>query len=781
MNLTFSSILKLVGCLAFCLPSIMFSQNSLNFDGGDDYVQTTFGGVIGSTDRTFEAWIFLDSSATGNQAILDYGVNAAGSRNTFSVGGNKQLSFVSGGTNANLSSPSFVIPLETWTHVAFVLDAGTGYMYVNGIQVATGSLISVNTPGTGTNLRIGQRVPGGNISFVGSIDEVRVWNVARTAAELMADMNTEYCTPPADLMAYYKFNQGVAGGTNTGLTTLPDDSGFGNAGTLTNFALTGATSNWATGVTLNAGAVAVVLNETACDDFTSPSGKFLWTASGTYLDTVSTPGACDSFFTVNLILDPVTATFSTTSATTLCPGTSVTFQDASTGGTAYTWLADMTPFSQTAQASYTFADTGTVEIMLVVSNATCSDTSTMTFIISGPAISNAFISDESCVVGLDGSIDIDVVGGVNPFTYSWSNGAMTQDLTGVPGGTYTVTVTDGLGCSTTETYTVSSTLDVVAGFITSSDASLCPGETITFTNTSQMATAYDWQIDGQSFATSTDLTYTFPASGEILVELIASEGNCTDTTSLSFYVNEAPQIVSTVTGESCPGSLDGAIDLQLTGGSTPFTFAWSNLETTEDLTGLSIGNYEVTITDTAGCTIKDTFEIMTLGGVDAAFSYSYAATGIQFLDESLADTTVTSWYWDFGTGVASDTSDDQSPLFTYPISGTFEVCLKIEDMFGCADSICELVTYSVGIDPALYQSIDLYPNPNDGHFFLDLSEVTNQEVQLEVFDLLGKQVYTAQFRASTQVEVDLSGLAEGVYHLRVLAEEGYFRTKMIVE
>lgn len=781
MNHHFSLSATLAALLLICLPGLLQSQNALNFDGTNDFVQTTYSGVLGSANRTFEAWINVAAGATSNNAILDYGLNAVGSRNTFLINPNNQVAFISGGTNANISSSINAIIPGQWTHVAFVLNSGTGFFYVNGVQVGTGSLTSVNTPGGNANLRIGQRVSGGSIPFEGEIDEVRIWNYARTVTEIMNDMNAEFCAPQTGLMAYYQFNEGVAGGTNTGVTTAPDFSGNGNNGTLTNFSLSGGSSNWVSGVTISAGSIPVVLNETACSDFTSPSGNFIWTASGTYLDTVLTPGGCDSTFTVNLILDPVDADFSTTSPMSLCPGTTVSFQDASTGGTAYTWTANMTPFSQTNLATYTFADTGIVEIMLVVGNATCSDTSSMTFAVSGPFISNSVVTEESCTVGMDGAIDIDIVGGTAPFQYLWSTGAITQDLSQLFGGNYSVIITDAQGCMAMDTFTVENVLNISAGFSTTSDPSLCPGETVIFTNTSQMATAYDWQIDGQSFAQSTDLTYTFPASGQVLIELIASEGNCEDSTSLLFTVNASPQVVTTVAGESCPGSQDGAIDLELTGGSAPFSFVWSNAAVTEDLAALSVGNYAVTITDSANCSISDTFEIETLGGVQAAFANFSGAQGMKFVDESLSDSTITSWYWEFGTGVAADTSNEQSPVFEYFISGTYEVCLKVEDLFGCTDSVCKLISFSVGIDPALYEAIELYPNPNNGQFYLDLSEIAGEEVQLVMFDVLGKQVHASEFRAETQYDMELSELATGLYYLQVMTEKGHYRTKVIIE
>ncbi len=229
------------------LATNAYSQNALDFDGVNDHVTTNFPGVLGSADRTFEAWIYLSASPTSNACILDYGTSSSGSRNSFFVSPNNQLSFISGGTNGNLSSPNNVVPIGQWVHVAFVLDNGTGYSYVNGVQVATGNLSGVNTPNGGNTFRIGQRVSGGSIPFVGKIEEVRVWDVARSLTQINLDTATEFCTPQSGLVAYHRFNSGTAGGTNTTVTTSTDDSGLNNDGTLQGFALTGTTSNWVTG------------------------------------------------------------------------------------------------------------------------------------------------------------------------------------------------------------------------------------------------------------------------------------------------------------------------------------------------------------------------------------------------------------------------------------------------------------------------------------------------------------------------------------------------------
>jgi len=286
----------------------LFAQNiALDFDGTNDIVQTSYTGVTGSNNRTFEAWIYVNPNAANvNLCILDYGLNAVGSRNTFNVSSSRGLSYISGGTNTNIGTSGNMITSGQWTHVAFVLNNGTGYMYINGVQSGTGNLSNVNTPTTGSNLRIGERVSGGSIPFNGAIDEVRIWSTALSATQIMANMNGEFCAPPANLQAYYKFNHGVAGASNSGITTLVDYSGNSYNGTLSNFALSGTTSNWVTGNSAIAPA-SIIIGGTdtivSCVPFQLPSGLSV-SSTGIYNDTVLSVFGCDSTLSIDLTALP---------------------------------------------------------------------------------------------------------------------------------------------------------------------------------------------------------------------------------------------------------------------------------------------------------------------------------------------------------------------------------------------------------------------------------------------------------------------------------------------
>lgn len=130
-----------------------------------------------------------------------------------------------------------------WHHVAATKAGLVTTVYVDGVAETTASM--GNTYYTGQGLTIGAYSYSGSSGWPGSLDEVRIWSTARTAAQIKASFNNALTTPQTGLDVYYSFNQGTAGGNNTGINTLPNLGGLsGFTGTLNGFALNGSTSNW---------------------------------------------------------------------------------------------------------------------------------------------------------------------------------------------------------------------------------------------------------------------------------------------------------------------------------------------------------------------------------------------------------------------------------------------------------------------------------------------------------------------------------------------------------
>lgn len=201
---------------------------AMNFDGVDDYVSAGTSASLQMTNTmTMEAWINPDVSANVNQMII----NREGE---YELGifpdGHLQWAFANTSPGWNWHDTGYVVAPGQWTHVAVTYDNGTVTTYVNGVSVdvfAGSGAIGDSHP-TLNELRIGGRsnAPASKF-FDGRIDDVRIWNVARSQAEIAGAMNVELSGGETGLAGYWNFNE------NSGATAT-DATANGNTGTLVN-------------------------------------------------------------------------------------------------------------------------------------------------------------------------------------------------------------------------------------------------------------------------------------------------------------------------------------------------------------------------------------------------------------------------------------------------------------------------------------------------------------------------------------------------------------------
>ncbi|MBK8556398.1 MAG: SprB repeat-containing protein [Lewinellaceae bacterium] len=201
-----------------------------------------------------------------------------------------------------------------------------------------------------------------------------------------------------------------------------------------------------------------------------------------------------------------------------------------------------------------------------------------------------------CYGGNNGAIDLSVSGGVSPYTYNWGVGQPTmQDRTGLVAGTYSVTVTDANGCTKTTSATITqptelalnttvanSTCGNANGSINLSVAGGTPGYTFLWSNGST--------TEDQSGLLAG--TYTV---------VVTDSHGCTKSTSATVNNIGGPALSTTTTPVNCYGDSNGAIDLVVTGGTTPYAYLWSNGYSGQDPSGLVAGTYTVTVTDANAC------------------------------------------------------------------------------------------------------------------------------------------------------------------------------------
>ncbi len=394
-----------------------------------------------------------------------------------------------------------------------------------------------------------------------------------------------------------------------------------------------------------------------------------------------------------------------------------------------------------------------------------------------PTLSES-ITDVTCTGGSDGAIDVTVTGS-STYTYSWSNSATTEDISGVTAGSYTITVTDQADptCTATDTYTIAdgSSPTVTAN---ATATTICDGDPVTLTG-SGTATSYSWDngvTDGVAFNPSATMTYTVTgtdgagcsatdavtitvntctnpcvtavnegcgATSGYIWEYNLSGGGEIDVTSLTpagvWYVSydngatwtplTAPSTINTqgdvwimsedpdpadvlvsslgswsyedcstgtanitagtdcildgcpcttctpptlsesITDVTCTAGSDGAIDVTVTGSST-YTYSWSNSATTEDISGVMAGSYTITVTDQTDptCTATDTYTIA--DGSSPTVTANATATTICDGDPVTltGSGTATSYSWD--NGVTDGVAFNPSATMTYTVTGT---------------------------------------------------------------------------------------------------------------
>ncbi|MCX6270313.1 MAG: PKD domain-containing protein [Bacteroidetes bacterium] len=303
--------------------------------------------------------------------------------------------------------------------------------------------------------------------------------------------------------------------------------------------------------------------------------------------------------------------------------------------------------------------------------------------------------------GSNGNINATVSGGTSPFTYLWSNGAQTEDISGIPAGSYSITVTDSKYCTVTANCDISN-----------------PGQLSVTLNPTQITcngykngivkatvtgglTNYKYSWSTGHVVTTAALNDTLNNLGPGTYCVTVTDNNGTGISVNSCTVVNQPNVLTVSLNyidHICPNANNGSIQATISGGTALYNYSWSNGSNgiTAGLTAISnlfSGTYKLTITDQHGCTQIPQAVITNSTAPTSAFTVDTVCKGnpTTFTSTSSAGSApLDTLIYRLGNG---DSVKLKAPAISYNYiysgDGTFNTKLRVKDTYGCYSGYSE--------------------------------------------------------------------------------------------
>ncbi|MEZ4917059.1 MAG: PKD domain-containing protein, partial [Chitinophagales bacterium] len=465
---------------------------------------------------------------------------------------------------------------------------------------------------------------------------------------------------------------------------------------------------------------------------------------------------------------------------------------------------------------------GTYSVTITASNG-CTATQSFTIGNFVPNYNIAVSTSPAACGQNNGTATATVNGGISGYTFNFSSGTSTgiNSVSGLGFGTYSVTITDGNGCSQVQSFSISNANAPILSIDTT-------GATCYGTNTgSATATVtggaspynYSWgatNTNSNMYAGNYTLTVTDNAGCMVQQNYTISQPN-------EILVSE------TVVDEHC-GQGDGTIQLAVTGGTQPYSYNWNGNAGSSNINNLDAGSYVFSLTDGNGCTYNSTYTVVNQPAPQVSVN-SFQNVGCGGSNSGSIDIDVVggSGNLTYNWGVAttedlnnipagnytvivtdaygcSDTLEQEiitvqntlsvdlivnnnnvntnvfggTPPYTFSWSNgattqnlnnlsTGVYILTTTDANGCQD-IDTATVGNVAIEQVNWISyISLYPNPTNSSITLDYVFTENQDLNIEIYNTIG-QLIIAQKELNTQkgnITFDMNQKASGVYFVKL--------------
>lgn len=516
----------------------------------------------------------------------------AGSDVTICVGSSATLSGSGGvnygwgpsgaGLSCTLCQNPIASPTTTTTYTLAVADAN-GCTNTDAVNVTVNPLPTASISGNTTVCS------GNSTQLTASGGNSYSWNTTATTFAITVS--------PASNTTYTVFVTNANGCTATSQATVtvnplpPANAGADVticAGTVTTLGASGGTTYlWTPATNLS--------NPTISNPTANP------TSSITYSVTVTDANGCINTDAMNMTVN-LTPVANAGPDVTICFGFNVTLN--ASGGSSYSW-SPSSGLSNPNISNPVASPSLTTSYAVMVSNGICSSADQMDVTVNPtPVATISAQTNVNCFGGSNGTATVTPGGGGPIYTFMWNNGQTTTTATGLSQGNYTVTVSDANGCTNTQTVTITQPAALTA-VATATAVSCFGGSDGTASVTVGGGTAaytYFWFPSGGSASSA------FGLSAQPYAILITDANGCSITASVTITQPNALTSSLSSVNAGC-GMTNGTANSSTSGGTSPYTYLWSNGQITGNATGLPQGNYTLTITDANGCTATDTINV----------------------------------------------------------------------------------------------------------------------------------------------------------------------------
>ncbi len=379
----------------------------------------------------------------------------------------------------------------------------------------------------------------------------------------------------------------------------------------------------------------------------------------------------------------------------------------------------------------------------VTDNNGCVEVSTQ-IISEPPAMTSqiANITNVSCYLGNDGTALLNINGGTLPYSYNWSPaGGNGNPGVGFSEGTYYVTITDVNYCTAYDTVTITQPEELISSITEHTDASCfgsSDGSAVSEAEGGTLPYYFNWNTNPPQYIQNP----VNMSAGTYTLSVTDANG-CLSTSQVTIGQPPDISIILNPVNEHCLNSCDGEITSNISGGTPPYQYSWSNSEQVQNISDLCANTYTITVTDSVNCTKTASVDILTNTFINASAIFSPETGGsplnVQF---TYTGSTAATYEWDFGDGSAIN--NDQNPIHTYIVDGevpeTFTITLNVNT--GFPDYCEDTYTLSILVHPPSSLEIPNVFTPNgDGYNDnFEIKSISIETMEVTIYNRWGKKV-----------------------------------------